>query len=122
MTTEKAIEMIDEYLLEPNDIDKAWVEVLEMCKKALLDSDHLKEEIERLNIRNKALTAITKNYDWKFAKAKAEAIKEFVERLTNTICEKLDQSSDNPDGNNYHITDVYTDIDNLVKETIKERF
>jgi hypothetical protein len=43
MTTEKAIEMIDEYLLEPNNIDKAWVEVLEMCKKALLDSDNYKD-------------------------------------------------------------------------------
>ena len=40
-----------------------------------------KAEIERLNIRNEALTDITKNYDWKFAKAKSEAIKEFAERL-----------------------------------------
>ena len=38
-------------------------------------------EIERLNIRNKVLTEITKNYDWKFSKVKSEAIKEFAERL-----------------------------------------
>ena len=35
MTTEKAIKMIDEYLLEPNSIAKEWVEVLLLCKKAL---------------------------------------------------------------------------------------
>ena len=36
MTTEKAIKMIDEYLVEPNNINKEWVEVLEMCKEALI--------------------------------------------------------------------------------------
>jgi cell division protein FtsB len=42
-----------------------------------------KAEIEGLNIRNKALTAITKNYDWKFAKAKSEAIEEYAAELYN---------------------------------------
>lgn len=36
MTSEKAIKMIDEYLVEPNNINKEWVEVLEMCKEALI--------------------------------------------------------------------------------------
>ena len=36
MTIEMAIKMIDEYLLEPNNIDKDWVEVLYLCKDALL--------------------------------------------------------------------------------------
>ena len=36
MTTEKAIKMIDEYLVEPNNINQEWVEVLEMCKEALI--------------------------------------------------------------------------------------
>lgn len=48
--------------------------------------------------------------------AKSEAIKEFAEKLTNRICENVNRSLDNPDGNNYFITDVYEDIDNLVKE------
>ena len=52
--------------------------------------------------------------------AKAEAIKEFAEKLTDRICEKLDRSLDNPNGNNYFITDVYKDIDDLVKEMVGE--
>lgn len=48
MKIEKAIQMIDEYLLEPNNIDKAWVEVLELCKKTLLERDRQQAEIERL--------------------------------------------------------------------------
>ena len=35
MDKEKAIEMIDEYLLEPNNINKEWVECLQLCKQAL---------------------------------------------------------------------------------------
>ena len=63
-------------------------------------------EIERLNIRNKTLTAITKNYDWKFEKAKSEAIKEFAERIKEIAIEK---------GN---VPIVFDDIDNLVKEMV----
>lgn len=62
-------------------------------------------EIERLNVRNKTLAAIIKNYDWKFTNAKSEAIKEFAERLT----EKADKY-----GLKYWAT--VEDIDNLVKE------
>ena len=39
MTIKQAIEMIDDYLLEPNSIAKEWVEVLRMCRKALRDLD-----------------------------------------------------------------------------------
>ena len=35
MDKEKSIEMIDEYLLEPNNINKEWVECLQMCRQAL---------------------------------------------------------------------------------------
>lgn len=37
MNIEKAIEMIDDYLLEPNSISAEWVEVLKMCRNALID-------------------------------------------------------------------------------------
>lgn len=47
MTTEKAIKMIDEYLEEPNSIDKEWIECLRLCKQALIDSESQKAEIER---------------------------------------------------------------------------
>ena len=42
MTIEKAIEMITEYISEPNNINKEWVECLILCKKALIRMD--KEE------------------------------------------------------------------------------
>ena len=58
---------------------------IEPIKCALDLINRQQAEIERLNIRNKALTDITKNYDWKFAKIKAEAIKEFAERLSLDI-------------------------------------
>ena len=35
MEIKKAIEMIDEYLLEPNNISKDWIEVLQMCRTSL---------------------------------------------------------------------------------------
>ena len=35
MDLNKAIEMIDEYLLEPNCIHKDWVECLRLCRKVL---------------------------------------------------------------------------------------
>ena len=47
---------------------------------------------------------------------KNEAIKELAERLTDIICEKIEKSMSNPNGDNYFITDVYTDIDNLVRK------
>lgn len=44
MTIDKAIEMIDEYLLEPNSINREWVECLRMCKSALLENGRQKAE------------------------------------------------------------------------------
>lgn len=75
------------------------------------DKDIIKrqqEEIQRLNIRNKTLAAIIKNYDWKFAKAKSEAIKEFAERLK----EELRLSTGNNGGF------VPSIIDTIVKEML----
>lgn len=40
MTKERAIAMIDEYLLEPNSIDAEWVEILRMSKEALREQKH----------------------------------------------------------------------------------
>ena len=57
----------------------------------------LKAEIERLNIRNKTLIDITKNYDWKFARAKSEAIKEFAHLIIGRSRNGVIQISDIPD-------------------------
>jgi hypothetical protein len=56
-----------------------------------------------------------------YSEVRAEAIKEFAERLTNRIMDKLDASDNAPDGDFYFITDVYTDIDDLVKEMTEEK-
>ena len=48
MTTEKAILMIDEYLEEPNSINKEWVECMRLCKQALLENVNLKADKEAL--------------------------------------------------------------------------
>lgn len=45
MTTKKAIRMIDEYLAEPNSIHKDWIEVLILCRQALVENDRQKAEI-----------------------------------------------------------------------------
>lgn len=52
----------------------------ELMRTAAEQMKRLKAENERLNIRNKTLSAITRNYDWKFSKVKVEAYKEFAER------------------------------------------
>lgn len=39
MDKERAIAMIDEYLLEPNSIDAEWVECLMLCRAALKEED-----------------------------------------------------------------------------------
>ena len=49
-----------------------------------------------------------------------KGIKEFAEALTDTILDKSDRSLDNPNGNDYFISDVIEDIDNLVKEMVGE--
>lgn len=43
-------------------------------------------------------------------------VEDFAERLKDIICDKIEISMSNPNGDNYFITDVYTDIDNLVRE------
>jgi Zn finger protein HypA/HybF involved in hydrogenase expression len=47
MTSKRVIEMIDEYLLEPNSIQSEWVEALKLCRRVLIDgtANHSKWEI-----------------------------------------------------------------------------
>lgn len=87
---------------------------LDLINRQQAEIERLREFIEKDQGLILKLTSVPKDeYD---NKIKAEAIKEFAERLTNIICEKLERSLDNLGGNNYFITDVYTDINNLVKE------
>ena len=79
-------------------------------KKALDLITRQKAEVERLQIRNKVLTEITKNYDWKFANAKSEAIKEFAERLKQM-----------PSVTNCEYEWLHLDIDSLAKELTEHK-
>lgn len=159
MTVNKAIEMIDEYLLEPNCIHKDWVECLRLCRKVLekqipkkpdtkitnrgidvsgeynIDSDYIcpickcvvgeceieehwfeycpnkveqqKAEIERLRKvlenRGEICKSCDEKYTEKIKRAKAEAIKEFAERVKQEI--------------NFPLA-VWKVFDNLVKEMV----
>lgn len=76
--------------------------------------DTLKAEIEELRADNNYLFETMPHM-------KAEAIKEFAERLSAIICDKIEQSMNNPDGDNYFITDVYTTIEDLAKEMTEEK-
>lgn len=49
MNTEKAIKMIDEYLLEPNSIHPEWVKCLQLCKQALVENEKLKAERDAMH-------------------------------------------------------------------------
>ena len=41
MTAKKVIEMIDEYLLEPNNISKEWVECLQVCRQVVIEQNKI---------------------------------------------------------------------------------
>lgn len=84
------------------------------------------EEIERLRLavmqaRSRPMHRV---YNADFVKYKAllfkwereNAIKEFAERLSDRICDAIEESSNNPNGEHYYITDVYETIENLVAE------
>ena len=112
MTTEKAIKMIDEYLLEPNSIHKDWVECLRLCRQALEQNDRQKAEIESLNAVSEICGECHKKYAAKIETTKSEAIKEFAERLKK-------KSQTYPYYEYGLIKAVPTeDIDNLVKEMV----
>ena len=49
VTSEKAIEMINEYIAEPNSINKDWVEALSLCKTALSERERLIEIAKRMH-------------------------------------------------------------------------
>lgn len=99
MTIEKAIEMIEEYLLEPNNIDKSWVEVLEMCKQALLGKAWGKDFLaNESGIRRDAIEEFSKRWHEKLLVAKAQLIRidelsrlsfELASEVTNIVLDEM---------------------------------
>lgn len=55
MTTNRIIEMINEYLTEPHSISKEWVEALLVCKDALIQNKKKDIEIDILIRKKEAL-------------------------------------------------------------------
>ena len=53
MNAEKAIQMIDDYLLEPNNIAKEWVELLNLCRQALVINELQAKKIVNSKIKSK---------------------------------------------------------------------
>ena len=127
MNKDKIIKMIDEHLEEPHSICQDWVVALETCKQALIENENLKAEVVRLefdlsaqrvfNLTNpKTVAEVAKYYISNEDTIRAEAIKEFAERLkkqfkilpyfkksTMIVCDIVKQT-----------------IDNLVKEMVGE--
>ena len=92
---------------------KTEIDILIRKKETLRDEiEEQQAEIERLR------EILDKRCD--VCPAVITAIKEFAERLKDTICDKVNQSLDNPNGYDYYPIDVYKDIDNLVKETTEQ--
>ena len=83
---------------------------LDLINRQKAEIEKKNTEIDRLSIYLDELV------EQKLNKANSKAIRGFAERLTDRICENVNRSLDNPDGNNYYPIDVYNDIDNLVKE------
>ena len=85
LTTGKAVSMIDEYLEEPNSINKEWVECMRLCKQALLENVNLKADKEALINGQESLM--------KHLERKKEIITELdneVERLQRILGKRCD--------------------------------
>ena len=131
MDNNKIISMIDEYLTEPHSISREWVEALTICKQALKDNEkkdteidilirkkealrdeiaEQKAEVERLQKAIKVQDIMIEQQDYKLKQAKAEAIKEFAERLKNKIFSE-----------DYLLCEP-CDMANIIDNLLKERF
>ena len=88
-----------------NDLTSAKAEIEKWQKNC-------DELYEQMSERQKAEVEIAKRM------TKAEAYKEFANRLTDKIMDNIDRGLDNPNGNDYVITDVYETIDNLLNELV----
>ena len=105
-------------ILEKNEqIEK--LEISDASKEECTIKQHgeikeLKAEVERLITLNSKLEGENYSLRVKQRTIKAEAYKEFANRLTDKIMDNIDRSLDNPNGNDYVITDVYETINNLL--------
>lgn len=119
--TNDVIKLIN-YLTTTNKNHEATIkradELIDTLKAEIeMNKNRAKDFVEKLGY----VHSMCDRLDEAFTKAKTEAIKEFAERLSAIICDKIEQSMNNPDGDNYFITDVYTTIEDLAKEMTEVR-
>lgn len=93
-----------------------YTNILNGYRHEYKDLDELVKELNLLLQSCYKSDDIVLHYKGKAKLARYEAIQEFAERLSARICDNIERSMNNPDGDNYFITDVYKTIDNLVKE------
>lgn len=90
------------------------------CQNAVDELNRQKAKIESLRNTVKTdfltVTEKLKLSQSEIGDIRAEAIKEFAEKLKGIICDKVNRSLDNPEGCDYYPIDIYDDIDNLAKE------
>ena len=92
---------------------------MKRCAKDAIDLINRQQaEIERLQGQYKFLENNSLIFKGGIDYFKTDAIKDFAEKLTDTILDKSDRSLDNPNGNDYFISDVIEDIANLAKEMV----
>ena len=143
MTNNRIIEMINEYLEEPHSIDKEWVEALLICKKAILDNDIQKAEIERLTNKLEQRKEMMANlgvefttiqgtanyYKMHYEKAQAEIERLYIEGLqinktfmdfvNKQIAEAIKEFAEKLKSC-FAISGDYLDIINIIDNLIKE--
>ena len=77
------------------------------------ENENIKSEIERLKIENQSLRSAANSYKLHYSKARAEAIKEFTERLKSSIYINTNLFF-------YQCEEVESVIDDIVKEMVGE--
>jgi hypothetical protein len=121
-STQEFLKLHDTYQEQKAEIAMKNAEINAYSISKKFDAEYFNADIKKLEKENAELRMENNILATEYAeRVRAEAIQEFAERLTNRIMDKLDASDNAPDGDFYFITDVYTDIDDLVKEMTEEK-
>lgn len=124
MTDKKNIKALEDYIKE-NEFEYFHSNMMNeypLIRKSLDIINRQKAEIERLNKKVEELAdVLSGTIRIRYAEAKAEAYKEFAEKIKKSIKENVDEAWHRDDGNGiYDAEYVLDDIDNLLKEMVGE--
>ena len=76
----------------------------------------MKAQIARLKIENQSLRGAANSYKLHYNEARNEAVKEFADRLKETITKAIDTYYNSNGGGYYLAEDAIEDIDSLLKK------